>query len=290
MNRQEKVSALKKAIIETFADATAPEEKDIAPHGCEECQRIRNDLKGQHWQTLPDDILEYHYDSLPLLGPRAFCFFLPAYLLAALKEPDPWEFDSTVIFNLTPPETLNLEVVTWFLDRVQKFSSAQIASIFSFLHHVQDESDEICADSARYALDRYWDAAAQGNPPGITELTPPPGEGETWIRMPDLVGKKAAEAAAELSILGLNSVRTVEEHQYPQGAVEPGAILTTDPRPGELARFDRELTLYIGGPIQKKPEFEKLQAERAAYEAAWADYRENPFLPNGEKKRPPPFF
>ncbi|MFO0575607.1 MAG: PASTA domain-containing protein [Polyangia bacterium] len=250
MNRQEEVNAIKKAIVEAFADAAAPGEEDIAPHGCGECQRVRDDLKGHHWQALPDDILEYHHDSLPLLGPRAFCFFLPAYLLAALKESDPWGFDSIVIFNLTPPETLDREEISWFLERVQGFSSAQIASIFSFLHYLQEGDDEVCADRARYALERYWGAAAQGNPPGATELTPPPGEGETWVRMPSLIGKKAADVAAVLSTLGLKSVKTVVEPQYPHSSVEPGTILTTSPRPGELARFDRELTLYIGGPIQ----------------------------------------
>lgn len=290
MTRKKEADALQKDILAAFSAVPPPDEKDITPCGCEECQLIQADLKDQHWQTLPDDTLERHHDSLSLLSPRAFCFFLPSYLLAALKSSDSSCIDPAVIYNLTPPETLDPKRISWFLDRTKEFSSSQIATIHGFLRYMEGCGDEIYAAHAQMALSRYWTAAVQGHPPGIHELIPPPGEGETWIRMPNLVGRKATEAAEVLTAIGLGSIQMIEHPQHSSDAVEPGTVRAMHPTAGEPARFGIDPILWIGGPIQTTPENEQLRAEMAALDEAWADYRDNPLLPNGEKKRPPPFF
>jgi hypothetical protein len=55
-------------------------DRDIAPHECAECSRIVEDFKPYTFDRLPGKVLEYHKDSLPLLGPKALHHYLPAYI------------------------------------------------------------------------------------------------------------------------------------------------------------------------------------------------------------------
>lgn len=280
---------LRDRIREAFKDVPYPGDSGIVRHDHGDCALLRKDFAGSHWTSLQVSVLDRHAENLPCLTPEGFKFYLPAYLLAALEGPPPWGLDEAAIYRLVPPDTLDRELVIRFLDQVRGFNSSQIAVIRDFLHYMHDSEDCCCEWTAQKALELYWEPASQGKPPDVDGLTPPAGEGTDWIRMPNLISRTATEAVAELSALGLGKVCTIEEPQYPDKAVPEGTVLRTSPPPGEMARLKGELTIFVGGPIQNPPWPEQMRKENAEYEAAWADYRENPFLPNGEKKRPPPF-
>ena len=60
----------------------------IAPHECEECSALRERLSQSGWESIPDSFVEEYSGSLPLLSPEAYNAYLPAWLRAAVRNPD----------------------------------------------------------------------------------------------------------------------------------------------------------------------------------------------------------
>jgi hypothetical protein len=79
-----------------FAEVAAPEEKNLlrcnAAHlkHCPECQDAQATFRGKHWKDLLGEETQLpSYNAGPiLLQPEARRYFLPAYLIAALRERD----------------------------------------------------------------------------------------------------------------------------------------------------------------------------------------------------------
>ncbi|HVZ72375.1 MAG TPA: DUF6714 family protein [Polyangia bacterium] len=78
----------------------APPPKRVVVHRCDECERVSFDFAGRKWSELSTDVLEYHHDSIPLLSPEAFAYYLPAYLIFAAKEPD--RIGEMVLYGIGP--------------------------------------------------------------------------------------------------------------------------------------------------------------------------------------------
>lgn len=79
---------LMQRIVEAFTQTPYPGDGRIALHQCEECEGIRQDFRGQSPTTLRRDVIEHHFDSLPMLSPDAFHYFIPAYMRYAIDHPD----------------------------------------------------------------------------------------------------------------------------------------------------------------------------------------------------------
>ena len=122
----------------------------VVMHNCDECVRLALDLGEKRWDQLQVDVLNYHGDSLPLLSPEAFRYFLPAYLLEALRSPE-GIMPMHVMFALQPGRLRRREE--------SQFSPNEERAIRSFLQFMKAErADEFRAETER-ALE-YWSAAA----------------------------------------------------------------------------------------------------------------------------------
>jgi hypothetical protein len=84
---REETERLEKLVREAFADMPYPA-GELIEHDCEECWKLRDDLKGRHWSQLPDDLLIEKCFSTSLLSPEAWHFYLPAFLLLGLRNGD----------------------------------------------------------------------------------------------------------------------------------------------------------------------------------------------------------
>jgi hypothetical protein len=71
----------------------------IAPHECEECDALRQQLEHITWSAVPSEFLKSNEGALPLLSQEAYVAFLPAWLRQALREPD-GEVASMLLINL----------------------------------------------------------------------------------------------------------------------------------------------------------------------------------------------
>lgn len=133
------------------------------PHIHPETEENANRFRGKRWREIDDSIL---LDSCPspfLLSPIAFCYFLPAFMLAALRHPESNLTDSLVNFALLPPK--KPEKISTFQERFASLTSAQKEAVTSLLlFSVPTEQDEMQVRKARRindAIDRFWGVREQ---------------------------------------------------------------------------------------------------------------------------------
>src|SRR5437660_639059 len=71
--------------------------------GCEEHERVRQDFSGKRWQEVPTQaLIEYHFDTMPLLSDDALRHFLPAFLIASIQ-PEATGREGFVVDSLSMP-------------------------------------------------------------------------------------------------------------------------------------------------------------------------------------------
>ncbi|MEP7285703.1 MAG: DUF6714 family protein [Chloroflexota bacterium] len=70
----------------------------------------RTDFRGKHWKELSIDIINDHRDDLSYLTSEAFCFYLPAFLIASISYPT--ELIDVLPDNLISRLTPRVEIPT----------------------------------------------------------------------------------------------------------------------------------------------------------------------------------
>jgi hypothetical protein len=113
-------------IAEAFADAPLP--ATFVSHQCPDCESVRAAFGRRRWNEIPGNSIREHHDALPLLTPEAFVFVIPAFLIAAVREPL-GDIASTVLYSLQPSgnrrgspftarqRSVLLEVGEWLAER-----------------------------------------------------------------------------------------------------------------------------------------------------------------------------
>ena len=100
-----------------------------------------------HWRDHGYAELKDLTPCLTFFTPKAFCFFLPAYLLAALEEPESW-FAGDVASHLVPPQNdpSRQSYAAWWT----RLTGDQRAAVVSFLKIMQSTHGAVPnADIAR---------------------------------------------------------------------------------------------------------------------------------------------
>jgi hypothetical protein len=75
-------------IRSAFLPAVRPAVAEIAPHDCDECSDIRTFFSAQPQFDVPTDELQLRTAALSLFGDLAFVYWLPAFMLAELRNAD----------------------------------------------------------------------------------------------------------------------------------------------------------------------------------------------------------
>ena len=106
-------------------------------------QRIAKSLRGKDWTSispLEDKEVSHDGSDLLYLTSAAFCYYLPAYLIACIDDFDEADvMGATVIHVLTPPSdegARNSESKKTFDNKIKKFSRVQREAICAFLAYV----------------------------------------------------------------------------------------------------------------------------------------------------------
>ncbi len=153
-------------ISSAFAAAPYPGDNNIIVNVNDlESQDIAKAFRGYHWRSLRFDTIFYHRDSLPFLSPQAFRFYLPAYLITAIRHYEDgdtlFEF---VVYQLTPPrDKRDKREWKWFRQNVEVMNAAQSDAICRFLEYVQRRyPNDFPNGEPQYALDTYWRQSAEG--------------------------------------------------------------------------------------------------------------------------------
>jgi hypothetical protein len=112
-------------------------------------------FRGRHWKDISLDTLFTHRLSLSLFSPKAFLFYLPAYLVAALLHSG--EVDTlreNVSFLLTPPDSAGPQM-DWFPTRVSLFDIRQKEAVRRFMNFVLKQENSYPNPNRQRTLD-FW--------------------------------------------------------------------------------------------------------------------------------------
>jgi len=127
-----------------FASVPYPGDDDIVvdQSGYDlECMDILEKFRSRTWGSISEEEVLLHKESLPLFTPRAFRYYLPAYLIACAKHRRELGVAAhNLAFALTPPEEME-SGLDFFLSRARLFEPEQ--------GHVMLEYLELTADIER---------------------------------------------------------------------------------------------------------------------------------------------
>jgi hypothetical protein len=132
---EERIHALKIAIRKRFPTTPTPADEDIAAHDCRECLAIRAAFIRRTWDSLQQSELEARFDSLPMLSPSAFKYYLPAYLAYSLEHLDPsclvCQF---TIYAMAPyDDAEEAKFLDWWRKRLPLFTPEQLGVLVQVL-------------------------------------------------------------------------------------------------------------------------------------------------------------
>lgn len=168
------------AIEAGFARTTRPGAPFLqgSHEGCEPGEVVEPFRELTRWQGIPPAVLDGHYEALSFLSEGGFRFFLPAYLVADVRDQlvtaDP-VFHLTHGFHyasVTPPDglaagggTLLLNprrygAITWedtARFRLSVFTREEAVAIVAYLEWRRDtDTLGVSAPAIQSALDRFW--------------------------------------------------------------------------------------------------------------------------------------
>jgi hypothetical protein len=152
------VTELREAIVSAFASVPPPAPAALVsgdPDYDPEYREVAHAFAGRHWRELSLAFIREHRDSLPLLSPAAFRFFLPAYLLACLDGTE--DLDTaplSVASSLTPPDPRDRAASEAFAQRALSFTPVEASAVCAYLATAATDAG-ISEPSVARAL-RYW--------------------------------------------------------------------------------------------------------------------------------------
>ena len=147
------VSTYIKRLYAAFADAPRPSAKEITPHRCGECDEVASRLAPHEHNEVPDEDMYWLGDSLPLLSPKAFRYYLPSFVAFSLTHRES-SLDALINYNLAPSPSLD----EGDRDRFEYFSPEEREVMVEFVGYRASLEG---ADFDRQYLDqavRYWRA------------------------------------------------------------------------------------------------------------------------------------
>ncbi|MSP21642.1 MAG: hypothetical protein EXR66_01230 [Dehalococcoidia bacterium] len=88
------------AVIEAFSSAPRPAADNIAPHACDECVAVASYLECRDPFGFDGEALRGCVWDLPLLSAEGKRFYLPAWLLASIRDPRGTDATDALVYAL----------------------------------------------------------------------------------------------------------------------------------------------------------------------------------------------
>jgi hypothetical protein len=118
------------SFAEAFSGAPRPAPDMIVSHQCCECERLRDDFAKYTAADMPDEVIDYHSDSITLLTPMAFRYYLPRYVRLTCENAETNAIDF-LLFNLCPD---NPDSAFWS-GRCDGFTRTECEAVISYLEY-----------------------------------------------------------------------------------------------------------------------------------------------------------
>jgi len=147
--------ALELLIQAAFVAAPRPGGFEVASHECPECDHLRRTLGRHQADEVPENVIDYFRDSLPLLAPDGLRYYLPAYLVRALRDPN-YEGVDYLIYHLAPSKKDLRERDEYWASRLAVFTPGERAAVLAFVSWLAEtETGKAYAPEIERAL-RVW--------------------------------------------------------------------------------------------------------------------------------------
>lgn len=148
---------LRQQILKAFPKVSPPLATNVTYDYYGESVKARDSFNGVKWWLAECELIDQRYDCLSLLTSEAFHYYLPAFLLCALKR---FETNNQtlefIIYSLSPTKTDADDF--WYGDRLKQFTTEQTSIINKFLHHVlSTESMYAFHKDAERGIKKFWD-------------------------------------------------------------------------------------------------------------------------------------
>lgn len=148
------IKNLQAKIEEAFSDVEQPSSDNITNHNCPECRAVRRVFRNQSWRAIEPKKVYWAFGQLSLFTPEAFHYFLPAFMIYSLREPNS-DVCQFVVFALT----LHRKQVRseWWQKRIDKFTEEQKLACNLFLRWLLPNPEyAFDADDIKQALETSW--------------------------------------------------------------------------------------------------------------------------------------
>jgi len=124
------------SFIDAFGGAPRPDIGEITGHRCCECNRVRDDFSQFSVADVPESVIEFHQDSIPLLTPKAFRYYLPRYVQVSCENLES-DVSDMLLFSLSPDDP---ESEFWS-QRCDEFTETEKQAIVEYLTYRKSWSD-----------------------------------------------------------------------------------------------------------------------------------------------------
>lgn len=141
--------------IETaFAGLTPPADDKLLHPQCMDDVDIKDFYGGPDAWTLSDDMIIGNYAASSGFSAEAFQYYMPAFMVWALKHPDTVEYaPESTLFALDPAST-GPDLRDFQVSKYALFTPAQRQAVVAFLEAFTQDSD--LGEMAENALANYW--------------------------------------------------------------------------------------------------------------------------------------
>jgi hypothetical protein len=146
-------------INDAFGKETAPPADDVAyaPQGTHmECDDVRRAFAGKDWRSLGADDLLQNKEALDFMTPRAFRFYLPAYLRFSVEHFTESDVIPDTILGILLP-TVDEQLKKWRKERLDALSTGEAYVLRAFVEFLRErhrsEFDEETLNAAMAQID-----------------------------------------------------------------------------------------------------------------------------------------
>ena len=150
-------------IEEAFSELPKPEKEDIAYDKSGnhlECNQVAEFFEGKSWKEINTALLwdEYIGDGsacLSFMNPKAFKYYLPAYMTIAINEYDQADVVAdSAIFALLPNKEGDLE--GWWSERIRTLDSKQTSCVILFIDYMLKNHKDDYLDNSLDEANKFW--------------------------------------------------------------------------------------------------------------------------------------
>ncbi len=145
---------LGRQILDTFEEDPPPLDDELLHPDCMDDCDILQFYGGIRWRDMSDAMIVYNYAALTAFAPKAFRYYLPAYLLWTLRNADSVEYVGEATLRALDPGTPAEMLHAFRKSHFAELDARQVGVVKAFLVVLANHPD--LGEFAEDALLNHW--------------------------------------------------------------------------------------------------------------------------------------